>query len=268
MTTQKSISINPKSESIIGEYAYMSATTINDIAQEAQVAQRAWSTSSMEDRRSVLLVIKALLLDRKEEWAQMITDEMGKVIAESLAEVEKCAWLCSYYAGHGASFLEDEIVNTESKKSFITYRPLGVILAIMPWNFPFWQVFRCAIPAIMAGNAVLLKHASNVSGCSLAIETIFRESGCRENLFRNILIPGRETEIVIEHPIVKAISLTGSGKAGSTVASKAGAKIKKTVLELGGNDAYIILEDGDLDLAVNICLESRLRNCGQKLHSC
>ena len=199
----------------------------------------------------------------KEAYASLMTEEMGKPIKQAKAEVEKCAWVCDYYAENAAYFLQDEMIRTEAKKSFIAFRPLGVVLAIMPWNFPFWQVFRFAAPALMAGNGVLLKHSSNVSGCSLALEEIFELSGFPKGLFRSLLIRAEKVSDVIRHKFVQAVTLTGSTLAGRSVASIAGSVLKKTVLELGGSDPYVILEDADLDKAVKLCVAAKLLNGGQ-----
>ena len=188
---------------------------------------------------------------------------MGKPILQSKAEVEKCAWVCDYYADNAEKFLANEIIKTEFSKSYVSFQPLGVVLAIMPWNFPFWQVFRFAAPTLMAGNASVLKHASNVMGCAIAIEKIFNDAGFLENLFRTLVISSKKVEAVIRNKNVQAVTLTGSTPAGSTVASVAGSEIKKTVLELGGSDPYIILEDVDLESAAEICVNARLINSGQ-----
>jgi succinate-semialdehyde dehydrogenase/glutarate-semialdehyde dehydrogenase len=189
--------------------------------------------------------------------------EMGKPIRQGRSEVEKCAWVCEYYADNALEMLQPEKIATDAGNSFVTFRPLGVILAIMPWNYPFWQVFRFAAPGLMAGNAAVLKHASNVPGCALAIEDVFNKAGFPENLFRNVLISGEQTKGVIEHPLIKAVTLTGSNFAGQAVASTAGKLLKKSVLELGGSDPYIVLEDADLQSAAKTCVESRLLNSGQ-----
>ncbi len=188
---------------------------------------------------------------------------MGKPIVQSRSEVEKCAWLCDYFAENGEEFLKDKIVESDASKSFVTFQPLGVVLAVMPWNFPYWQVFRFAVPGLMAGNAGVLKHASNVTGCALAIEEIFREAGFPENLFRTLIVSSKKMDKVIELEKIRAVTLTGSVPAGKAVASKAGSLIKKTVLELGGSDPYVVLEDADLDAAADICVTSRLINGGQ-----
>jgi len=188
---------------------------------------------------------------------------MGKPVRDGVAEVQKCALGCAFYADNAARFLAREPVLTEARKSFITFNPIGVVLAVMPWNFPFWQVFRFAAPSLMAGNAALLKHASNVPGCALAIETVFREAGFPEHLFRTLMISNKQVDAVIEHPLVRAVTLTGSGPAGRAVAGKAGAMLKKTVLELGGSDPYVILEDADIEVAANVSTKGRLVNSGQ-----
>ncbi len=205
----------------------------------------------------------AALRKNREELSLLMTNEMGKPILQSKSEIDKCALVCDYYADNSEKYLLDEKVETEAGNSFITFRPLGVILAIMPWNFPFWQVFRFAAPNLMAGNAGVLKHSSNVTGCGLAIEKIFREAGFPENLFRTLVVPAGKVEEIIRHDKIKAVTLTGSVPAGRAVAAAAGAVLKKTVLELGGSDPYIILEDADLEKAAELCVTSRLINGGQ-----
>jgi succinate-semialdehyde dehydrogenase/glutarate-semialdehyde dehydrogenase len=205
----------------------------------------------------------SILRERKDEFAKLMTEEMGKPIAQGRGEVEKCAWCCDFYADNAEKFLSKEIVETDASKSYVSFQPLGVVLAVMPWNFPFWQVFRFAAPGLMAGNAGVLKHASNVPGCAVAIENIFQQAGFPRDLFRTLLIGNEAVAHVIEHPKVVAATLTGSTPAGKAVASKAGSVLKKTVLELGGSDPYLILEDADLDLAVETCVNSRLINGGQ-----
>jgi succinate-semialdehyde dehydrogenase/glutarate-semialdehyde dehydrogenase len=189
--------------------------------------------------------------------------EMGKVLREGIAEIEKCAWVCEYYAENAESFLENEIIDSDFSSSYVSYQPIGTILAVMPWNFPFWQVFRFAAPTVMAGNTAVLKHASNVPGCALAIEDLFREAGFPENVFRTLLIGSNRVEAVIKHHAIKAVSLTGSTPAGKSVASVAGSVMKKCVLELGGSDPYLILEDADLVSAAKTCAAGRLVNAGQ-----
>ena len=192
-----------------------------------------------------------------------MTCEMGKPIAAGRAEVEKCAWVCDYYADNAEQFLQPEIIETDASRSFAAFKPLGVVLAVMPWNFPFWQVFRFAAPGLMAGNAGVLKHASNVMGSALAIEDVFRQAGFPEHIFRTLVIGSKSVERVIENPIVTAVTLTGSTPAGQAVAAKAGQLLKKTVLELGGSDPYLILADADVEYAAKTCVNSRLINSGQ-----
>jgi succinate-semialdehyde dehydrogenase / glutarate-semialdehyde dehydrogenase len=192
-----------------------------------------------------------------------MAEEMGKPIRDGIAEIQKCAGGCDYFAENAERFLAPEPVATEARKSYVAFNPLGVVLAVMPWNFPFWQVFRFAAPGLMAGNAGVLKHASNVPGCALAIEQVFRRAGFPEHLFRTLLIGSKEVTAMIEHPLVRAVTLTGSGPAGRAVASKAGAMLKKTVLELGGSDPYLVLEDADLEQAAALCTKGRLINMGQ-----
>ncbi len=189
--------------------------------------------------------------------------EMGKPVRDGIAEAQKCATGCDFYADNAERLLARETIATEARSSFVTFNPLGVVLAVMPWNFPFWQVFRFAAPGLMAGNAGVLKHASNVPGCALAIEDIFRRAGFPANLFRTLMIGNKRVDAVIEHPLVRAVTVTGSGAAGRAVAAKAGAMLKKTVLELGGSDPYLVLEDADLELAARVCAKGRLVNSGQ-----
>jgi succinate-semialdehyde dehydrogenase/glutarate-semialdehyde dehydrogenase len=205
----------------------------------------------------------AILRERAREFGELMTAEMGKPVAGGVAEAEKCAWVCDYYADNAEEFLADQEVETDASRSFVTFQPIGVVLAVMPWNFPFWQVFRFAAPNLMAGNAGVLKHASNVPGCALAIEEVFRGAGFPDGLFRTLLVPGSRVDSIIENPLVRAVTLTGSTPAGRAVAEKAGEQLKKTVLELGGSDPYLILEDADLDAAAATCATARLINSGQ-----
>ena len=220
-------------------------------------------TVEIKERAEKMIGVSKILLAKKSTLAKIMTTEMGKTYKSALSEVEKCAWVCKYYAENAENFLADEPAETGVTKSIITYRPLGVILAVMPWNYPFWQVFRFAAPAIMAGNVCLLKHASNVPECALQIQQIFIEAGFSEHIFQSLLIKSEQVENILNNEFVRAATLTGSGYAGSVVASTSGANIKKTVLELGGSDAYIILADADIDLAAKQCTISRLLNTGQ-----
>ncbi|HRP93323.1 MAG: NAD-dependent succinate-semialdehyde dehydrogenase [Ignavibacteriaceae bacterium] len=256
-------SMNPANNKTIKSYTEMQGEEISQIISQADEAFNSWKETSFIHRTKLMHNAASVLRNNSEEYSLLMTTEMGKPIKQSRAEVEKCAWVCDYYADNAEKFLRDEIIKTEASKSFVSYQPLGVILAVMPWNFPFWQVLRFAAPNIMAGNAGLLKHASNVSGCALAIEDIFRKAGFPENLFRTLLVSSKNTSQVISHKKVQAVTLTGSVPAGKAVASLSGSLIKKTVLELGGSDPYIILEDADLEQAAISCVTSRLINAGQ-----
>jgi len=205
----------------------------------------------------------AVLRRRQQDFAELMTAEMGKTRKDGPAEIEKCAFNCDHFAEHAKHYLAREAVDMGGPKAFVTYSPLGVVLAVMPWNFPFWQVFRFAAPAIMAGNAAVLKHASNVPGCALAIESVFREAGFPDNLFRTVLIPSRDVRALIDDPAIAAVTLTGSVEAGRQVAGAAGAALKKSVMELGGSDAYLVLEDADVDYAAKVCAAARMVNGGQ-----
>ncbi len=256
-------SVNPASGQVIAKYEKHSSEEVNTIIKQCAQAQKKWAREGFKQRLTLMKKASEILKTQKDRFARMITMEMGKPIIQSRAEVLKCAKVCDYYAENAAAFLANEKVETEASESYIAYRPLGVVLAIMPWNFPFWQVFRFAAPALMAGNGALLKHASNVTGCALMIEQIFKEAGFPEHLFRTIKLAGKETASVISHKLVKAVTLTGSVGAGRAVAEKAGSEIKKTVLELGGSDPYIIFKDANLEKAADICVKSRLINSGQ-----
>jgi succinate-semialdehyde dehydrogenase/glutarate-semialdehyde dehydrogenase len=255
--------INPANGETVATYKEMSAREVQSVVVDAHEAYLGWRNTSFHERAALMGKASELLRGNSREYARLMAEEMGKPIHDGIAEVEKCAAGCDYYAENAEGFLAPETVRTEARNSFIAFRPLGVLLAVMPWNFPFWQVFRFAAPSLMAGNAGVLKHASNVPGCALAIERIFREAGFPEHLFRTLLIGNTGVAEVIEHPLVRAVTLTGSGSAGRAVASKAGAMLKKTVLELGGSDPYLVLEDADLDLAAAVSAKSRLLNAGQ-----
>ncbi|MFC1898528.1 NAD-dependent succinate-semialdehyde dehydrogenase [Candidatus Cloacimonadota bacterium] len=255
--------INPANNQFIMNYTEHTESEISDKLKNAEIAFQQWRKTSFAYRAELLKKAAEILQQRSREFAQLMTLEMGKLLRSGKAEAEKCAWVCDYYADNGESFLQDEIIETDASKSFITYQPLGVILAIMPWNFPFWQVFRFAAPNLMAGNVGILKHASNVPGCALAIEEIFQAAGFPEHVFQTLLIGSDKVDEVIENPIVKAVTLTGSTPAGKSVAAAAGKVLKKCVLELGGSDPYIILVDADIDKAVDLCITSKLINSGQ-----
>jgi len=256
-------SINPASNKQIKSYHETSSEEVSQIISLTDEAFKSWKETTYTHRSNLMRNAAKVLRENSEEYSLLMTTEMGKPIVQSRAEVEKCAWVCDYYADKAEEFLADEVIETEASKSFVSYQPIGVILAIMPWNFPFWQVFRFAAPNLMAGNAGLLKHASNVSGCALAIENIFRKAGFPENLFRTLLVTSKNVNEVISNKKVQAVTITGSVPAGKSVASLSGSLIKKTVLELGGSDPYIILEDADLKKAALSCVTSRLINAGQ-----
>ncbi|MCU0405702.1 MAG: NAD-dependent succinate-semialdehyde dehydrogenase [Ignavibacteriaceae bacterium] len=241
----------------------MLPSEVNETIDLTNNAFEKWKQTSFIDRSRLMMNASNILRVKKEEYSKLMTLEMGKPIAQSRAEVEKCAWVCEYYAENAEKFLGDELISTDASKSFVSFQPLGIVLAVMPWNFPFWQVFRFAAPGLMAGNAGILKHASNVSGCALAIEEVFREAGFPENLFSTILVPSSQMEEVIKNEKIKAVTLTGSVPAGKAVAKTAGSVLKKTVMELGGSDPYLILEDADLEMASDTCVTARLINGGQ-----
>ena len=233
------------------------------IVARTRAAFETWRATPIEQRAVLMRKAAAVLRRRAAEFAELMTAEMGKPHSDGLAEIEKCAFNCDVYADQAATYLARRPVDLGGPKAFVTYNPLGVVLAVMPWNFPFWQVFRFAAPTLMAGNAAVLKHASNVPGSALAIEDVFREAGFPQDLFRTLLIPGRDVAAVIEDPNIAAITLTGSVGAGRDVARAAGGALKKVVLELGGADAYLVLEDADIDKAAAVCAAARMVNGGQ-----
>ena len=256
-------SINPASGTPVSSYEEMQRAEVSKIVEKAHSAFLGWRRTPFRDRAVPMKKAGQILRDKSKEYGRLMAEEMGKPFKDGIAEAEKCATACDYFAEHAEKFLSTEDVATDAKRSFVTFQPLGVVLAVMPWNFPFWQVFRFAAPALMAGNAGVLKHASNVPGCALAIEQIFRDAGFPENLFRTLMIGSKEVNAVIEHPLVRAVTLTGSTPAGRAVAAKAGECLKKTVLELGGSDAYIIMDDADIEQAAAIAAKGRLVNSGQ-----
>lgn len=256
-------SINPYTGQTIQTYEEHTSEEVENILSQVDSAYQRWKVIGVEYRSVLMRNLQAKLLEKKMELASLISSEMGKVRHEAVGEIEKCALVCEYYALHAGSFLKNEPVATEASEAYISYQPLGTILAVMPWNFPFWQVFRFLAPALMAGNTGVLKHASNVSGCALAIEQLVREAGFPDHVFRTLLIGSSSVKEVIENPYIKAITLTGSTPAGKAIASAAGAVLKKTVLELGGSDPYLVLEDADIPLAAELCVKSRLLNAGQ-----
>ncbi len=256
-------SINPYSGELNKVYTAHTDKETEDKLNLSHGAFLKWRKTSLDERRKILLSCASVLEENLNKYAALITREMGKVIKESKAEIQKSAWICRYYAENGGTFLADESLDVSEGRGKLVYDPLGTILAVMPWNFPFYQVFRFAPPTLMAGNVAVLKHASNVPGCSLAIEDIFRKAGLPDGVFQSLLISSSEVGKVIEHDAVKAVTLTGSAGAGSKVAAKAGKEIKKTVLELGGSDPFIVFEDADVEEAAKTAARARLINCGQ-----
>lgn len=256
-------SINPVTGETIQTYENYSEKGVEKIINSVDKTWYSWRSSSFFHRSQLMQNLASLLKAQKTELARLMAMEMGKVLHEGIAEIEKCAWVCDYYATNAENFLERETIISDFSKSFVSYQPLGTILGVMPWNFPFWQVFRFASPTIMAGNTAVLKHASNVPGCAMTIESLFREAGFPENVFRTLLIASNQVEKVIHHRAVKAVSLTGSTPAGKSVASSAGKVLKKCVLELGGSDPYLILKDAGLQTAAKTCAAGRLLNAGQ-----
>ncbi len=256
-------SLNPASGELIKRYAEMTPQQVNEAIEAAHAAFLKWRGTSFAERAEHMRKAAALLRERSRDYGRLMAQEMGKPICDGVAEAQKCAVGCDYYAEHAERYLADEIVDSAPRKSLVAFRPLGVVLAVMPWNFPFWQVIRFAAPALMAGNAGLLKHASNVPGSALALEQLFRDAGFPPDIFRTLMIGSKAVGGVIAHPHVRAVSLTGSTPAGRDVAAKAGAALKKTVLELGGSDAYLVLSDADVAFAAAACAKGRLVNSGQ-----
>jgi succinate-semialdehyde dehydrogenase / glutarate-semialdehyde dehydrogenase len=231
--------IDPVSGKVLASYDEMTPTVVSGIISDVHEAFLKWRRTSFAERATMMREAAKILRGSAGEYARLMAQEMGKPVRDGVAEVEKCASGCDFYAEHAARFLAREPILTEARNSFVTFNPLGIVLAVMPWNFPFWQVFRFAAPGLMAGNAAVLKHASNVPGCALAIEDAFRRAGFPKNLFRTLMIGSPQVPSVIEHPLVRAVTLTRSGPAGRAVAGKAGQMLKKTVLELGGSDPYL-----------------------------
>ncbi|HEU0233552.1 MAG TPA: NAD-dependent succinate-semialdehyde dehydrogenase [Gallionella sp.] len=256
-------SLNPTTNQLIQIHASWDSRRLEQALEKTRSAQQTWAQTSFSQRAEVLRNVAIHLHARRDQYATLITLEMGKPLREARAEVEKCAVVCDYYAQHAEEFMRAEPVASDAGKSYVAYYPLGVVLAVMPWNFPFWQAFRAAAPALMAGNALALKHAPNVPQCALAIEAIFRECGLPDGVFTTLMIEVEQVAETIASPHVHAVTLTGSEAAGCKVAACAGQHLKKCVLELGGSDPFIVLHDADLELAVNMAMASRFNNCGQ-----
>lgn len=256
-------STNPATGQPLQSYDLLTPRQLGAAILAAGRAYRSWRETSFAARAALLGRVAELLRERADEYARLMALEMGKPVRDGQAEVLKCAWVCDYYAANAMRFLEPQPVETDARRSFVAFLPIGPVLAVMPWNFPFWQVFRFAAPTLMAGNVGLLKHASNVPGCALAIEGLFRDAGFPEHVFTTLLIQTEHTRHVIRNRAVAAVTLTGSEAAGRAIGRLAGQHLKKTVLELGGSDPYIILEDADIGEAVETCVTSRLINSGQ-----
>jgi succinate-semialdehyde dehydrogenase/glutarate-semialdehyde dehydrogenase len=256
-------SINPATGEVLENFQEMSTGEVDRVLEAADRTFHKWRRSPFADRAKKMQEAARILRVGKEKYARTMALEMGKPIVQGEAEVEKCAWACDYYAEHAEGFLAEQPRETDASRSYVCFDPMGPVLAIMPWNFPFWQVFRFAAPALMVGNAGVLKHASNVPRCALQIEEVFREAGFPEGLFRVVLAGTEKVPAIIADPRVRAVTLTGSDRAGSKVAEQAGRELKKTVLELGGSDPFIVLDDADLQRAAKTAAEARLINSGQ-----
>jgi succinate-semialdehyde dehydrogenase/glutarate-semialdehyde dehydrogenase len=263
MTAMPFVSRNPATDQVFLTQTSWDNPRLEQALEKAHAAQQAWAQTSFSQRAEVLRHVATKLRVQHDQYAALITREMGKLLREARAEVDKCALTCDYYAQHGEEFLRAEPIQSDAGKSYVAFHPLGVVLAIMPWNFPFWQVFRAAVPALMAGNAVVLKHAPNVPECALALEALFRDCGLPEGVFTSLMIEVEQAAKAIASPHVHAVTLTGSEAAGRKVAALAGQHLKKCVLELGGSDPFIVLHDADLDYTVDMAVASRFLNCGQ-----
>lgn len=254
---------NPYTNQILKEYELHNKVKVEQILSEAHTSFMKWRGSSLAERTTCLESLAKLMLERKEECAKLITKEMGKPIAESLAEIEKCIWACDFYVQNAVHFLADELIETDAEESFISNDPMGIILGIMPWNFPFWQVIRFAAPTLTAGNTVILKHAKNTTGCALALEQMFEDAGYPSGCFQTILADHDTIEGIIKDKRIQGVSLTGSERAGRTIAALAGKYLKKSVLELGGNNACVIWEDANLEKYMDVIVNARMQNTGQ-----
>jgi len=256
-------SINPATDELLASFDTWNSGQLDSALNNVADANDTWQETPLDQRCNLMRAAAVQLREQKRQLAETITLEMGKLIADSEAEVEKCALACEFYADNGPRFLQDELIETDAGKSYVCYQPIGTVLAVMPWNFPLWQVFRFAAPALVAGNTGLLKHASNVPQCALAIEKIFKDAGFPENVFKTLMISASQVQSVIEDGRVNAVTLTGSEPAGKQVASHAGNNLKKSVLELGGSDPFVVLEDAELESTVKNAVISRFLNTGQ-----
>lgn len=256
-------SVNPYNQDTIYEVAEFEKEDIENAINRAEEQYKKWKEVSFSERSALMKAAGQELRKNSREYAQTITQEMGKPITQSLAEIEKCANLCDYYAEHASEMLANKVIETEAHKSYVSYEPIGIVLAIMPWNYPFWQVMRFAVPVLMAGNVGILKHASNVMKSAMSIEKVFERAGFSKGSFTNLPINSKAVEEIIRNPKVKAVTLTGSEAAGRSVAAIAGSEIKKTVLELGGSNALVVFADCNLEETVKTCVQARFQNAGQ-----
>jgi len=255
--------INPATGELVKSFNEMTKQEIDDVVNHVHDAYLSWRELQYTQRSELMINAANVLKEKKEEYGKILTLEMGKPIKQAISEVEKCAWVCEYYAENAEIILKKEVIATDASQSYVQFDPIGVVLAVMPWNFPFWQLFRFAAPALMAGNVGILKHSSNVPMSALAIEQIFSQAGFPQNTFKTLLISSSQVSDIIKNPKVKAATLTGSEHAGKKVASDSGKELKKTVMELGGSDPFIILKDADLDSAIDTAVTARLINNGQ-----
>jgi succinate-semialdehyde dehydrogenase / glutarate-semialdehyde dehydrogenase len=260
---KKLVSVNPATGIVSYEIPCWSEKQLREVIDNVTSAGTTWSNTTLDDRINTIRTSGELLKNRRDELARLITSEMGKVITESYAEIDKCVFACEYYAKHAPAFLADEEIKSDASRSYVTYQPLGTVLGIMPWNFPFWQAFRFAVPALLTGNTILLKHASNVPQSAQTVEQLFHDAGIPSNVFRSLMIHSSQLEPLYADSRIRGIALTGSEATGRIVAQKAGANLKKVVLELGGSDAFVVLEDADIELAVKTAMASRFFTSGQ-----
>ncbi|WP_299156935.1 NAD-dependent succinate-semialdehyde dehydrogenase [uncultured Christiangramia sp.] len=254
---------NPYTGESIEKFEELSKEQIDEVLDNAQQRYKLWRKTTMSERAEFMNNAAEELKANKEEYARDITLEMGKPISQSISEIEKCAWVCEYYARHAEEHLADRLIDTDAQNSYVSYEPIGVVLAVMPWNYPFWQVFRFAAPALMAGNIGVLKHASNVMRSANNIQKVFERAGFPKYCFQNMTVGSDKIDDVIKDKRIKAVTLTGSKPAGSAVASTAGSEIKKSVLELGGSNALVVFENADLESALDTCIQARFQNTGQ-----
>ncbi len=257
------ISINPWDGSEAGRHAGHDDNQVGSILDRAAAAFGPWRKTPLKERCRLMSEAGRILRRDEDACARMITLEMGKPVSESRKEIQKCAWACDFYAENAERFLGNEAIATDGTRSYVRHDPIGCVLAVMPWNFPFWQVFRFAAPTLTAGNTALLKHASNVFGCAMLIESVFRQAGFPGGVFSNLVVAHDKVERIIAHPVIRGVSLTGSSTAGASVAAAAGRHLKRSLLELGGSNAFIVLEDADPDAAVALAVTARMQNCGQ-----